>query len=55
MISAKQMSRILKKKLATPTFMGMIQKVMEIVENLRGRPSRTYTNRNYSERISLTS
>lgn len=37
MISAKQMSRILKKKPATPAFMGMIRKVMETVEEHEGK------------------
>ena len=37
MISAKQMSRLLKKKLATPAFMGMIRKVTETVEEREGK------------------
>ena len=37
MISAKQMSRLLKKKLATLAFMGMIRKVIEIVEEREGK------------------
>ena len=37
MISAKQMSRLLKKKPATPTFMGMIRKVTETVEEREGK------------------
>ena len=37
MISAKQMSRLLKKKPATPAFMGMIRKVTETVEEREGK------------------
>ena len=37
MISAKQMSRILRRKPATPAFMGMIQKVTETVEEREGK------------------
>ena len=37
MISAKQMSRLLKKKPATPAFMGMIWKVTETVEEREGK------------------
>ena len=37
MISAKQMSRLLKKKSATRAFVGMIRKVMETVEEREGK------------------
>ena len=37
MISAKQMSRLMKKKSAAPVFMGMIRKVTETVEEREGK------------------
>ena len=37
MISAKQMSRLLRKKPATRAFVGMVRKVMETVEEREGK------------------
>ena len=37
MVNAKQMSRLLRKKLATRAFVGMVRKVTETVEEREGK------------------